>query len=99
MSCPGGRVLLAAALCYRGRFCICVAHHFLSMANRGEGQLCYMSIRIAGHCTSAKSTVRELASWRVGKADAVHGNGSEESRSGGRSADIGGGGALVLFGL
>lgn len=65
MSCPGGRALLAAALCCRGRFCVCAAHHFLSLVNgvMGEG-LCYMSSLIAGHCTLVKSRVQKPASWQ-----------------------------------
>lgn len=49
----GRRALLAAALCCRGRFCVGVAHHFLSLVN--VGGLCCLSSLIAGHCTSVKS--------------------------------------------
>lgn len=73
MSCPG-----AARSCFvllQGKVCICVAHHFLSLVNRG---LCYMSSLIAGHCTLVQSRVHR---GHVGKADIVQGKSSREKQN------------------
>lgn len=90
-SCParaGGWVLPAAALCCRGRFCIRVAHHFLSLVNGGRGMWGFVTCPVRSPVTAPRLNPQSR-SWQVGEAHTVQGHGSEESRSGGRSADIG----------